>query len=474
MWSHVRRTHVGVFILTVGCILLAGSYTVSAATMSVIPVSGSSYAVGQLFSVSIVAGASAASPLNAVSGVLSYPADMVQIVSVDKSGSMINFWISEPAYSNASGRAQFEGGVYNPGFSGTQGRVITYVFKAKAAGTVDIGFANASILANDGQGSNILERTIPARLKIAAASQETTVVPESTIPAPGIAIRSATHPDQSAWYSADMVALTWDMPSDATGVRTGIDQNYYSNPVTVMSPTASETTITLKDGTWYFHVQVRDAKGWGPVSTFKINIDTAAVDPPRFDRFPSALTEGEVLLISGQAPAKSTVHMTLTSGQGDRWQQSAKASEDSRFQIVWPGQLEAGSYTLNAEVVSVKGLKSAPSQDVVIVVRPTALERVARPVIDYATIIALVAGIVFLCVLWVWYLIQHFRHFRRKVRADIKRTNQLIHIEFKKLLDRARGKRRLTAEEERMLSIIRESIHETEEEVEKDVRDIGQ
>jgi 3-oxoacyl-(acyl-carrier-protein) synthase len=85
-----------------------------------------------------------------------------------------------------------------------------------------------------------------------------------------------------------------------------------------------------------------------------------------------------------------------------------------------------------------------------------------------------VAGVIVLCVLWVWYLIQRARHFRGKVRADIKRTNQLVHVQFKKLLDQARSKRELTAEEERMMAIVREGIQEVEEEVEEEVRDIGQ
>lgn len=455
-------------------IFLVYSHAVSAATLSVVPLGGSTYSVGQLFSVAVMAGASDASPLNAVSGVLSYPTNVLQVVSVDKGGSIINFWISEPAYSNASGRAQFEGGVYNPGFAGAQGKVVTYLFKVKATGSADIGFATASILANDGQGTNILERTIPARLVLTAGSSDETSVPDSVVPIPGVTIRSGTHPDQSAWYNSTMVALAWDLPTGAMAVRTGLDQSIRSNPTTLAPSLISETTFNVGEGTWYFHVQIKDAKGWGPVSTFRINVDTTAVNPPVFDRFPAILTEGEVLLISGIAPKNALVTLTLGDSHGEKQQQSAKAGDDGRFQAVWQRELGSDSYTLNAEAVSSRGIKSSRSQDMVITVQPTALQRVARPALNYATIFALVAGLIFLCVLWTWYLIQHFRHFRKKVRADVKRTNQLIHVEFKKVLDQARGKRRLTAEEERMLSMIREGIHDIEEEVEKDVREIGQ
>jgi hypothetical protein len=397
---------------------------------------------------------------------------LLQIVSVDKTNSIINFWISEPAFSNPTGQATFEGGVYNPGFSGSQGKVVTYLFKAKAAGVADLTFARASILANDGQGTNILERTIPLRTTIGTAAPET--VPESTMPPAGIPIRSTTHPDQNAWYTNGKVIVAWDLPTGATSVRTGVDHNRQSVPVTVADHLISETTLTLEDGTWYFHLQTKDATGWGTVSSFKINIDSSAVNPPTFDKFPSILTEGDVLLVSGSAPKNAVVRMFLKNSDGDILNQSTKAGEDGRFQAVWSTQLDNDSYTLNAEAVNSRGLKSSRSSDIVITVRPTALERVAKPVISYATIVALVAGVIVLCVLWVWYLIQRARHFRGKVRADIKRTNQLVHVQFKKLLDQARSKRELTAEEERMMAIVREGIQEVEEEVEEEVRDIGQ
>jgi hypothetical protein len=270
------------------------------------------------------------------------------------------------------------------------------------------------------------------------------------------------------------VDLTWDLPAGTTAVRTGVDQNRQSTPTTVASSVISETRLTLTNGTWYFHLQTKDSKDWSAVSTYKINIDTSAVNPPTFDKFPSTLTEGDVLLVSGSAPKNAVVHMILESSRGDISEQSAKAGEDGRFQAVWVTELNSDTYSLKAESITSRGLKSSRSQDLVITVQPTTIARVAKPVINYATIFVLIAGIIFLCVLWVWYLVKRFHHFRSKVRGDIKRTNQLIHIEFKKLLDQAHSKRDLTAEEERMMSILRENIQQTEGEIEDDVREIGQ
>ncbi|MEK7641703.1 MAG: cohesin domain-containing protein [Patescibacteria group bacterium] len=451
-------------------IVLSGFVQADAATLTLSPVTGAdSYGVGTLFSVNVIVSTSQAESMNAVSGTVLYPKNLLELVSVDKIGSIINFWIGEPVYSNATGQAQFEGGVYNPGFTGAQGKIVTMLFRAKAAGTADISFENASILANDGLGTNILSQSKPVRLSIRAAVQEPRIEPGVTI-----AVRSATHPDQSVWYASNMALFTWTVPAGVTAIRTSYDQNSQSTPTQSQSIDTPETTVTLTDGTWYFHIQGRDAKGWGPVTHYRVQIDMSAVNPPVFDRFPALLTEGDVLLISGSAVKNSTVKLYLRGGSGYAAEQSTRTGEDGRFQAVWNAQLENDTYALSADVTTSRGLISKRSADRPIMVQPTTLERVTKPVLNYALIFAVLVGIAFLCALWTWYLLHGFGRFRKKIKADVRKTNQLIHVEFKKLLERAHSRRKLTAEEERMMSIIRENIHEAEEEIEKDVKEIGQ
>lgn len=91
--------------------------------------------------------------MNAASGVLSFPTDMLSVEYVNK-GSVLNFWVTEPSYSNASGRINFEG-VSLSGFQGSNGSVLTVAFRAKKTGTGTIAFESGQILANDGQGTDI-------------------------------------------------------------------------------------------------------------------------------------------------------------------------------------------------------------------------------------------------------------------------------------------------------------------------------
>jgi len=446
-------------------LVFASVRSAEAATMSVTPADGaSSFSVGQLFSVTVNASTASGESLNAVSGTLTYPQALLQPVSVDTSGSIVNFWITQPDIST-SGQVMFEGGVYNPGFSGNQGKIVTILFKAKATGKANLGFASASILANDGQGTNILDHTNPASVQIASAAAVAPVI--ST---PGIAIRSSTHPEQDHWYSSNAVVVDWENPSGTTAVRTSFDQDPTALPTKVIMPPVEEVSTTLEDGTWYFHLQTKDSKSWGQVSTFRINIDSAAVDVPVFDKFPLALSVGDVLLVSGSAPKNTQVHMTLSGSNGQISEQSAKADSNGRFQAVWTDKLQEGSYNLSAVAMNQHGITSERTSYIPITVQPSTLVRVARPAVNYGLIVIILAGILLFCVMWIWYLIEHFKHFRKSVRTKLKKANQQIHLEFKKLLDKANNKRKLTVEEEKILSMIKDAIHETEEAVERDVR----
>lgn len=94
--------------------------------------------------------------INAVSGVVSFPQDKIEVVSLSKK-ALVNFWVQEPSYSNSQGAVSFEGVVLNPGFKGSQGSIITITFKAKAPGTASIRLSSGSVLANDGKGTSVLQ-----------------------------------------------------------------------------------------------------------------------------------------------------------------------------------------------------------------------------------------------------------------------------------------------------------------------------
>jgi len=256
-----------------------------AASLYPTPANGS-YSKGETFSVSVYV-SSSDQAMNATSGTLSFPPDKLEVSSVSKSGSIISLWVKEPTYSNSAGTVSFEGIVLNPGYTGSAGKVLTINFKTKAPGSAPITFSSGAILANDGQGTNILSSMGTARFDIevpvtgpvADASDN----PPSSAGTPlAPAIKSDTHPDSDIWYNVDVPNFSWDVPADVSAVRLLVGKSPQAEPTVGYSPVISSRQLeTLDDGIWYFHVRLKNSVGWGGISHFRFQIDTQ--DPKVFD-----------------------------------------------------------------------------------------------------------------------------------------------------------------------------------------------
>jgi hypothetical protein len=266
------------FILTFFSILLPG--WASAASLYFSPSSGS-YTVGNNLSVSVYVSSNDKS-MNAASGVITFPTDRLKVIGLSKDGSIVNLWAQEPSFSNAQGTIQFEGVVLNPGFIGSAGKLITLQFKVIGGDNGSLNFSSGSVLANDGQGTEILIGKGGANFSFKpVVAEPITPVPEvitpiqaNTVP-PAPQISSSTHPDQTKWYKNKYPKFSWKLSSDITGVRVLYDKNPDSDPKILYTPAiAGKDLEDLADGSYYLHVQFRNAEGWGKISNFRFQIDT--------------------------------------------------------------------------------------------------------------------------------------------------------------------------------------------------------
>lgn len=254
----------------------------SGASMQLSPASGS-YAVGSTFTVNIYV-SSADQAINAVSGVVGYPVANLRAIGLDKSGSKINLWVQEPSYSNANGRVSFEGLVLNPGYQGSGGKVVGVTFKVVKAGTAVANFINGAVLANDGQGTNIVSGLAGGRYTLTGAIQEEDVsVPPAGTPAGAAAaanlplrpsIISATHPNQGQWYNTSTAILKWWLEKFVNGVSYANDQNPATEPDTIPEIfAAAKSYDSLPDGIYYFHLRVKNNLGWSAAAHYKYLVD---------------------------------------------------------------------------------------------------------------------------------------------------------------------------------------------------------
>lgn len=243
---------------------------------------GQGYAVGQTFPVTVLVSTAAGESANAVSATLSYAPSQLKLVSISTSPSIISMWPAAPTYSNTSGSADLEGIVLNPGYSGQGGTVATLMFKAVAVGSATISFSQASVLANDGQGTNILtaapSKTISIGGAAPASASSADNAPSGAPAAPSVV--SSTNPDPNKWYNAASPTFSWKLPPDVSAVRLSYDDAPIATPTVVYKPAITNKTLEgVADGTHYLHIQFKNDSGWGAVAHFKFQTDTTPPAP---------------------------------------------------------------------------------------------------------------------------------------------------------------------------------------------------
>lgn len=266
LWSLVT-------LLALWCVAPLSSY---AASLSLAPQSGT-YTVGSTFTVSVIV--SSTESLNAISGVVSYPKDKLAVTGISKAGSILNLWVQEPSFSNSDGVASFEGVVLNTGYSGSGGKAVTLTFSVIAPGEASVSFSSGMALANDGEGSDILEDLRSARYTLQASAPVEAIEPSTEEVAPRVGaapvIVSSTHRDQESWYSVRTASFAWKNPEGVTATRLLIDEEPLSTPNVVYSEALESKEVRdLEDGVWYFHAETKVGGSWSESGHYKVQIDT--------------------------------------------------------------------------------------------------------------------------------------------------------------------------------------------------------
>ncbi len=257
---------------------IGGAETARAAGASLYLAPGAtSFSVGQTKNVALILNAGGQA-INSSQATVSFPTDKLEVVRVSK-GGLFSFWPIEPGFSNSAGTVSCAGGLPDPGYSGSGATIMTISFRAKAEGTATVSIRGASILANDGKGTNILGGVGSGTYKIGAAApvKPTTpveVVPQTPAEKVVLAISSPTHPDFNAWYQSGGLEVIWNQPDGVTGFSYILDQEAMTMPDTTAEEMGTDKKYPqLDSGVWHFHVRPFDGKNWGTASHFKVQVD---------------------------------------------------------------------------------------------------------------------------------------------------------------------------------------------------------
>jgi len=327
-----------------------GMHMAEAATLFLSPSSGT-YPQGQIFYANVNVSTPDAEPANAISGRIAFPQDVLEAVSVSNAGSVVDIWIREPSISQ--GEIVFEGIILNPGFVGKSGKIVSIGFRGKKVGTSGVSFSLGSVLANDGNGTNILRGFGNASYAVVA----TAVKPGNSQTASFVpVISSSTHPIQDGWYTNNDPKFDWSLPPRATGVNIFHDHNAVTNPGSTSEGLfASYTYTDLDDGAWYFHVRALTAAGWGEVGHYRFQIDTKP--PEQFDFYKDETSDGSTFVLAANDGLSGLSHYEI-SIDGE----AVPMILDGTAKTYNATELSAGTHKISARVFDKAG--NAVSKDV--------------------------------------------------------------------------------------------------------------
>lgn len=455
--------------------------SVDAATLSLVS-NSASVLVGNTVVVSVYVD-SQGTAINNAEGNFSFSKNQFDVVSINKDASLFTLWVAAPTH-DGNNTVSFNGGLPSPGYQGSNGKLFSVTLRAKTAGVAALTLLNSAVRANDGYGTDVLDSvsnvniTITQPVAPVPAPTPTTDVPESSSSNLRARITSSTHPDQTKWYNRTHVVLDWTNAQGVTAVRLGYDQDAGGSPYVLYADPISHKELDLKNGIWYFHVQQNGPGGWGPVSTFRIQIDTTPPSPLTVE-FPNGTTkDGETIAaLFGTTDTLSGIDYYELSVDGVR--SVASAEEGAGVYALPVGN--AGDHTLVVTAYDKAGNTARAEGRFTTIGTPEepAFSLFAWLTASYLALALLVIAALFLIAVIIWYLWHRFHAFRRTYPGTMGHTHRVLRERFEELteavvnevmtLENARTRRELTREEKRVIGNLKKLIKKTEFYVENTV-----
>ena len=330
-----------------------------AASLKTTPATGV-YTAGATFTARVTVN-TAGDAINAAEGSIGFDPSQLSVVSVRK-GDIFSLWTVEPTYSNSKGTITFGGGSPS-GYKGSVGTVLAVTFRTKVAGTAKVSFKSGSVLAADGLGTNVLTDMAGGSYTIVAAdvSPEPEVieyVAAANTPSTPV-ITSSTHTSSDGWYTNTSAELSWTVPSDIVAVRTLLDGNSGSVPTKVYdSPISIITIDDLDEGVQYFHLQFKNAEGWGRVAHYRLAVDSAApygfsIDATDGHDFSNPV---QTFALTIKDEGSGISHYAVKVDNGDSYKAEVTASSTVTLEALTPGEhsviIEAFDFAGNSTIAT--------------------------------------------------------------------------------------------------------------------------
>jgi hypothetical protein len=233
--------------------------------------------------------------------VLSFDPSLLSVVSVSRDGSAFSLWTTEPEFSNSAGTVTFGGGSPSPFTANSN--LMTITFRTVAEGSATVSFAEASVLAADGLGTDVFDNSTNGVFAITGAAEPTPNPTPNPTPTENTdseddeaiifgdpprppEIGSQTFLDEDTWYQDTQGVFTWTLPFDVDVVAMEISNDPENRPEenedAIVDPAVEEFSVTpemVSDGVQYVSINYQNQVGWGTPVNRKLQIDTTPPEP---------------------------------------------------------------------------------------------------------------------------------------------------------------------------------------------------
>ncbi len=498
--NSIRKSGIVLFFCAVFFVYAQG---VSAAEILVSPSTGT-YSAGQSLTSAIRVNPGGKS-INAVETTLTFDISKLAVVSVSKTGSVFSLWTTEPTFSNSAGTIQFGGGSPTP-FS-SQSTLITVTFRAVAAGSVTVDVKTASVLAADGQGTDVYSGAQKATYTISAAAATPPPKPDTppvtTPPADTSAadngnaaitfgdaplapeIASKVFADADKWYATSTGLFTWELPFDVNLMTADVATSAEAVPHTEYKPPVGELLLgsaSLHDGVQFLTVRFKNQVGWGATAHRKVMIDTTA--PENFTinvRAGNAPTAFPTLVFAANDQTSGIDHYELTISD----KEPVIVTPDEAKLGYLLGELVNGTYTVKVTAFDKAGNSTVSNSPILITSgwepkKDEAKKSSFWALLSFTTIFMTL--LIFLILALVFYIYYERKQFSRKetrLRKEAKEIQDQMEKIFSALRDEIHDqiqainkKPRLSREEKAAIESLENALEVSETLIEKEIVDV--
>jgi len=473
--------------------------SVEAATLQLNPGSGS-FGNGQTFT-AVVRVQPAGAKINAVEATLKFDPTALAVVTVNRDGSAFSLWTVEPSFSNSAGTITFGGGSPTP-FS-TASNLMNVTFRTLKEGSAAVSFSTASVLAADGQGTNVYQSSPAANFTVAAASTSapptpTPVTPPSNSTSEALIfgdplrapeVGSAAFIDSEVWYKSTEGLFTWTLPLDvnalAIEIATSSDNVPNLNTDALYEPPIDEFRITkemLIDGIQYFSIRFKNQVDWGVTLNRKLQID--ATPPLAFDidiRMNTTPSSFPLVVFEARDETSGVAYYELTITDKETF----RVTPDEAKLGYLLSELEDGTYTVKIVAYDQAGNIRVSTKPVLITagwVKPVVTEEV-KSFRDFFTAVNLLIFflivIVILQLIYIWYERNQIKLKEKKLRRETREVQDQMEKIFSALRDEIYDqvnlitkRKRLSKSEREAVEGLNQALEVSETLIEKEINDV--